>query len=260
MPNTIAIVSTAKIPSSGWRPFRKRNPSRIEDRLGRSTLPSGGIRGSSQTTTKRRRIRDEVDAVRPGDACDRDQDPADSGAADGGERAVDARERGGGGDLAVRDEPRREGAHRRSAEAEDRDRDGLEHEERPDLRVRKQRVDEEEPGDERHPGLGPQQDRPPVERVGDRAADQRHDEQRDERRQAEQPDERGRMRERVDLVRHGDGADLAADRRDRLAEPEVAKVTVAERARVDPHAREEALALVQRVDRHQSSASFSQSR
>jgi hypothetical protein len=51
MPNTIALVSTAKIPISAWRPRRKRKPSTIERRLGRSTSPSGGSRGSAQRAT-----------------------------------------------------------------------------------------------------------------------------------------------------------------------------------------------------------------
>ena len=51
IPNTIALVSTAKIPISGCRPFRKRNPSRIERTLGRSASSSGGIFGSSQSAT-----------------------------------------------------------------------------------------------------------------------------------------------------------------------------------------------------------------
>ena len=50
MPKTIALVSTAKMPSSGCLPFRKRNPSTIDFRLGRSTSSIGGSFGRSQIT------------------------------------------------------------------------------------------------------------------------------------------------------------------------------------------------------------------
>ena len=49
MPKIIAFVSTAKIPSSAGFETTKRSPSRIDRTLGRSTSPSGSIRGSSQT-------------------------------------------------------------------------------------------------------------------------------------------------------------------------------------------------------------------
>ena len=126
--------------------------------------------------------------------------------------------------------------------------------------MRQQRVREEEPGHDRHPGLGAQQHGAAVDGIGDRAADERYDEQRDQRGETEQPDEGRRVGQRVHLVRHRDDPDLAADRRDRLPDPEVAEVAAPQRARIDAHAPEEAgpLSVVERVDRHQSSAIRSQ--
>ena len=48
MPNTIAFVSTRKIPRIASRPFRKRKPSTIELRLARLTAPSGGSFGNAR--------------------------------------------------------------------------------------------------------------------------------------------------------------------------------------------------------------------
>ena len=48
MPNTMALVSTAKIPISTCRPFRNRKPSTIARTLGRSAASSGGKLGSAR--------------------------------------------------------------------------------------------------------------------------------------------------------------------------------------------------------------------
>ena len=40
------------MPSSAWRPLRKRKPSRIERTLGRSTSTSGGSLGSAASATR----------------------------------------------------------------------------------------------------------------------------------------------------------------------------------------------------------------
>lgn len=71
------------------------------------------------------------------------------------------------------------------------------------------------------------------------AADQWHDEQRDQRRETEQAHHRSRVREGVDLVRDGDDADLGADRRNRLSQPQVAEIAVLERSRIDAQAPEQ---------------------
>ena len=47
------IVSTAKIPRSGWRPFRKRNPSRIE----RQARPVDAVRAAASAAAARPRRR-----------------------------------------------------------------------------------------------------------------------------------------------------------------------------------------------------------
>ena len=234
MPKIIAFVSTRKIPISAGLRRTKRRPSTIERSPGRSTSPSGLIRGNSHAAPEGGAIGGEVDAVRRGQADHRDQHAGKGGAGDEGEVAVDALERDRGRELVVADETWRDRAHRRPREAPCRRAERLEHEQRPDLRVRQERVDEQQAGDGAERELGDDHDAPAVERVRDRAADERHDEERDERREREQPDEQRRVGQLVDLERDRDHRDRVARVRDGLADPETAeRLRLAERRHVD---------------------------
>ena len=173
MPKTIALVSTAKMPSSGCLRLQEAEP--VDDRASGSARSTSSDRrqpAAAARSRRTRRHRSRGRSVRPREADELDQDAADRRAADAGQRAVDTRERDRRRDLVVRHEPRRQRAHRGPAEAEDRNRDRLQHEEHPDARVRQLRVDDEGAGHDGHPGLGPQQHRAAVACVGDRAADQ----------------------------------------------------------------------------------------
>jgi hypothetical protein len=74
--------------------------------------------------------------------------------------------------------------------------------------------------------VGAEGDPPPIDRVGDRAADERGDEQRHQFRAAEQADCQRRSGEPVHLIRQRDVGDHRAEQRHelrRVEEPEVAR-------------------------------------
>ena len=71
---------------------------------------------------------------------------------------------------------------------------GLGDEEERDARLVRQRVDDEHDGDERQRDVRPEEEQPPVDRVGDGARVERHREQRHERGDAQEADEERRAR------------------------------------------------------------------
>ena len=100
--------------------------------------------------------------------------------------------------------------------------------------MRQSRVEREESGDRRQRDLGLKRDPAAVERVRDRAARDRQREQRDELAEGEQSDLQRRVGQLVELVRGGDGGDLGAEGRDRLAHEEAPERRIApQRRRVE---------------------------
>ena len=79
------------------------------------------------------------------------------------------------------------------------------------MRIGKRRIDCESNRDERKTAFCDQEHRPPVDRVGDGAADDGRDQQRAERRQVEQCDLQSRVGQLEQLDRHRDPGDLAGE-------------------------------------------------
>ncbi len=142
--------------------------------------------------------------------------------------------------MILRNEVRGQRPHRRRAERPECGGARGDEEERPYLRLVERRVDGQEDRDDDEPDLGHQDQPAPVDRIRDRAADERERQERNQLAERDQPDEERRARELVDLVRDRDEADLAPDQRDRLADPQAAKLgRFAQRPDVDRHATEE---------------------
>jgi hypothetical protein len=100
--------------------------------------------------------------------------------------------------------------------------------------VRQRSVHGQEHRDEHERDLRLEQQLPPVDRVGEGASHERHGHQRHQRAEAEQADRERRVGQLEDLVRDRDEAELAADDRDRLADPEPAeRGRLAQRPRVE---------------------------
>jgi hypothetical protein len=100
-------------------------------------------------------------------------------------------------------------------------------------------VDDEPDARDGHADLRPDEQLPPVECVGERAAEQRQRDERDELDERERRDGERRPGQLVDLERQRDLNDAAAEILRRLSEPEPAeRGRLAKRCEVDREARE----------------------
>jgi hypothetical protein len=105
--------------------------------------------------------------------------------------------------------------------------------------VRDRGVDDEPDAGHGHADLRPDEQLPPVERVGERTAEQGQCDERDELDEGQRRDSERRPCQLVDLERQSDLNDAAAEILGRLTEPEPAKRgRVAERRQVDREPRE----------------------
>ena len=132
-----------------------------------------------------------------------------------------------------RDELRRERLERRRVKPVHRRHERRDDEEERHARVREHRVDGERERAAEQQRLATEQQAPPIDRVRECAAPERRHRERDELHGAEQPDDRGRLREIVDLHGQRDVREEAAERAHELAREDEAEVPVpAERSEV----------------------------
>ena len=138
----------------------------------------------------------------------RDQHAAERRPGDGGEVAVDGLERGGGRELVLGHEPRASARAAPACRAPKSDVPSVsEHVERPDLRLRRAAAfTARSSATSASADLRREQQPPPVDRVGDRAADERERSSGTSVADAEQADLRASSRQLVDLVRDRDEA------------------------------------------------------
>ena len=223
MPKIIAFVSTSMKPRITFCWTTNRKPSTIEPRLGDEVPPSGLSDGSSHTATsvpKNVTVSITYAVVTPVVAI---RTPASAGPATAprlelrplrlfAATSCSSATRRGKSECC---------APAPNANADDSD-EGAE-EARPRLRVRRRGVRDGDRGADDHPALLDQHQLAAVERVRERAADERHRQHRDQLGECEQADGERRVRQRVHLVRQRDVADLAADERRGLREPEAAE-------------------------------------
>jgi hypothetical protein len=179
----------------------------------------------SRERGKRDREGQDVEGIRGRQACGRDQDSCERRTADRPGVRAERSDCIRGGKLVPLDEARRHGVERRPLEpVETRHRDP-DHEQRPELRARKERVDEQRACADGEQELRDLDEPPPVERVCERASVQRCQKERRQLREAQEADDERRSGQLVRLVRHRDVRDHRAEEREAKTggqEPEVA--------------------------------------
>ena len=170
----------------------------------------------------------------------RDQDPADRRPSDMAEGRVDPLDGRCRSDLVLADEARDERVHRGALDRVERRAERFRRVQGPEPRIGERGIRDQQAGDRGEAEVGDDQEQPPIDGVGDRAAEEGDRQQRDERGDAEQADGEGRARQLVDLVRDRDRRQHASEERDGVAEPEAAKCSRApKRRQVDREAAQE---------------------
>jgi hypothetical protein len=164
-----------------------------------------------------------------------DEHPADGRTRDRPDLPAHALHGVGRGLLVARHEPRRHRVQRGPLQPVERGHGPGDDVQRPDRRMRQERVEQQRAGGQRHAGLTPQDHPPPVGRVGDRAAPQPAEHHRHQLHDADDPDRDVGAGELFELERHGHDGDEAAEHGDHAAGHQQAEVPVLQRSDVHAH-------------------------
>ena len=229
-------------------------PPRVGESLADRTQPGDGVlgrrgdMGDPDQQQQRDRVRAGVERVGHPGVSERQQQSGEGGSADGTGLVADRAERGCSGQLVGGDDV---GDHRVQRGALQRVGDGEQaghREQHPHLRVRQQRVDQQHAGQQQHRHLAGHQHVLAVPGVGERAAPEAEHDHRHQLGDAEQPGQRERPGQLLDLERQGDVGGDAAEVRDQARGPDQPEVAgLAQRPGVHPpRARRTRLVGVQR--------------
>jgi hypothetical protein len=233
MPKNMATMSTTYVPISSGFERAKARPSRTPRKLGRCAPIGGGeARINVRATSDAAKLTAST-AECGGQADGHDEHPANGWSEEHAERAAQRVQCAGGSEIVALHKPRHQRIQRRALQGGEASLCACQDKDRPQERLRQQRVEEEQCGEDCEGNLCREHHGSTVSSIRQRAADHRQCEHGDELGHAEKSNQQWRVRELVDLVRHRDVGDLTAQKRDELAPEEQSKVTVPQRRNVD---------------------------